>query len=179
MSRRRAPAYVAHIRNDLAFIVGQTEQSEAVDAAERRVLDLVGALAEFEQQAVDIRASRPKVERAPGGESGVRQASIERAREIVADRTKGSLPIAEWGPMCEGCGSGEFRIDGYCSCECREYHDDVDVEELGGIIDSLASALAEAERQRDEARYERDDEQAARITAEHRIRGHETRANRA
>lgn len=26
----------------------------------------------------------------------------------------------EWGPVCAGCGAQEFRIDGYCSIECRD-----------------------------------------------------------
>lgn len=75
-----------------------------------------------------------------------RPASIERAREIVTERTRGWVPIAEWGPKCAGCGADEYRVDGYCSCECRDYHDDEDVATLGETIDSLASALAEAER---------------------------------
>ena len=31
--------------------------------------------------------------------------------------------IEEWGPECVGCGADEYRIDGFCSCECRDRHD--------------------------------------------------------
>ena len=26
----------------------------------------------------------------------------------------------DWGPDCVRCGADEYRIDGYCSCECRD-----------------------------------------------------------
>lgn len=29
----------------------------------------------------------------------------------------------EWGPVCVGCGSDEFRIDGFCSIECRDRYE--------------------------------------------------------
>lgn len=31
-----------------------------------------------------------------------------------------ALPIEEWGPTCARCGSDEYRIDGYCTVECRD-----------------------------------------------------------
>jgi hypothetical protein len=28
--------------------------------------------------------------------------------------------LDEWGPVCHGCGDKEYRIDGFCSIECRD-----------------------------------------------------------
>jgi len=44
-------------------------------------------------------------------------------RALADEIGKGYLPISEWGPVCAGCGVDEFRIDGYCSIECRDWHD--------------------------------------------------------
>jgi hypothetical protein len=59
---------------------------------------------------------------------------------IVEKRTRGWLPLSEWGPTCHGCGADEFRIDGYCSIECRDHHDDENIA-------ALAASLAEREQQ--------------------------------
>lgn len=34
------------------------------------------------------------------------------------------LPLGEWGPACARCGGEEYRIDGYCSFECRDTQGD-------------------------------------------------------
>lgn len=28
--------------------------------------------------------------------------------------------LEEWGPVCAGCGNPEYRIDGYCTTDCRD-----------------------------------------------------------
>lgn len=64
-----------------------------------------------------------------------------KVREHAETRTRGYLPLRDWGPVCAGCGGGEFRLDGYCSLECRDYHSDEDFEdvlELLNIIEALS-----------------------------------------
>lgn len=61
-------------------------------------------------------------------------------REIVDERTLGWVPIEEWGPKCAGCGADEYRIDGYCSVDCRDYHDDFHIAELAPLIDIAEAA---------------------------------------
>jgi hypothetical protein len=56
----------------------------------------------------------------------------------LQERTKEWLPIGEWGPKCAGCGADEYRIDGYCSIECRDYYCD-DREDFRAVV-----ALVEA-----------------------------------
>ena len=46
----------------------------------------------------------------------------------------------EWGPKCAGCDGDEFRIDGFCSCECRDVH-----ELAADLLDSLASTNTKEE----------------------------------
>lgn len=53
---------------------------------------------------------------------------------IIEQRTAGHLPIDDWGPTCAGCGADEFRLDGYCSLECRDFHSDEGIEELGDAL---------------------------------------------
>lgn len=69
------------------------------------------------------------------------EAGIKAARETVDRvltewfgdrRPSGSLPRDEWGPDCAGCGNEEYRIDGYCSIECRDNH-----EVIGELLASL------------------------------------------
>ena len=69
------------------------------------------------------------------------EAGIKTAREAVDRvltewfgdrRPSGSLPRDEWGPDCAGCGNEEYRIDGYCSIECRDNH-----EVIGELLASL------------------------------------------
>ena len=64
----------------------------------------------------------------------------DRLAEIEA-RTRGWIPIAEWGPKCAGCGGDEFRLDGYCSLECRDFHSDEDIEWLLARVRELETAL--------------------------------------
>ena len=64
----------------------------------------------------------------------------------MRERTRGPLPLHEWGPKCAGCGVDEYRIDGYCSIECRDYHDDEDVELLLAERDEVRRRLAGLER---------------------------------
>ena len=75
-----------------------------------------------------------------GYEAGY-EAGIKTAREAVDRvltewfgdrRPSGSLPRDEWGPDCAGCGNEEYRIDGYCSIECRDNH-----EVIGELLASL------------------------------------------
>lgn len=60
----------------------------------------------------------------------------EREAEIRA-RPRTWVPLNEWGPKCAGCGGGEYRIDGFCSRECRDYHCDNDVIDLLTEIDRI------------------------------------------
>jgi hypothetical protein len=90
---------------------------------------------------------------------------------IIAKRTQGWLPRDDWGPRCAGCGAEEYRIDGYCSSECRDYHDDDDIRVLAKWIADLEAEnamhirarkhlyeLAEKKHVRAEAaEYERDE----------------------
>ena len=54
-----------------------------------------------------------------------RERAKARIEQAVRDEL-GNLPgpqprgLDEWGPVCAGCGDEEFRIDGYCSIECRD-----------------------------------------------------------
>lgn len=66
--------------------------------------------------------------------------SLQQLREEAQRRSHGYLPLGEWGPKCAGCGEEEFRIDGYCSIECRNYHD----EELAGPLLALVDAVEAA-----------------------------------
>lgn len=44
--------------------------------------------------------------------------------EWVGKQTKPPpLGRDEWGPTCAGCGADEYRIDGFCSCECRDRYE--------------------------------------------------------
>ncbi len=51
----------------------------------------------------------------------------ERVLAVLADEGINDAPaprsLDEWGPVCVGCGADEYRIDGFCSCECRDRHD--------------------------------------------------------
>lgn len=58
----------------------------------------------------------------------------DQVTDIIGRRTKNWLPLDQWGPICEGCGGDEFRIDGFCSIECRDYHCD---EEVGVLADYI------------------------------------------
>ncbi len=71
-------------------------------------------------------------------------------------RTRGSLPIDQWGPKCNGCGDDEFRIDGYCSIECRDYHSDGDVEELLAALEAVTKERDAAREERDSFKHDRD-----------------------
>lgn len=64
----------------------------------------------------------------------------------MRQRFKDWLPLAEWGPVCNGCGADEFRIDGYCSIECRDFHSDEDVRDLLSEIDRLRGMQAAVEQ---------------------------------
>jgi hypothetical protein len=55
------------------------------------------------------------------GVSVLSSEQMEDLRGWAESRTKDWLPIEAWGPKCEGCGADEYRIDGYCSIECRDY----------------------------------------------------------
>lgn len=90
----------------------------------------------------------------------------DRLREIEEKRTRGSLPIGEWGPTCAGCGGEEFRIDGYCSCECRDYHDD---EDIALFAAELASARAQLERANALLRHVVDAERIERLPGDHAV----------
>ena len=59
--------------------------------------------------------------------------------EQAKERSRGPLPIDEWGPKCAGCGADEYRIDGYCSVECRDYHDEELAEPFLALLDRLAA----------------------------------------
>lgn len=81
----------------------------------------------------DHRASRPKVERATEGDSGVRQASIERARRGLRAAHE-ALDGLHWREGDKRFVRDELVPDGLVA------------------LDEVEAALAEAERQRDEAR---------------------------
>jgi hypothetical protein len=63
--------------------------------------------------------------------------NVAELRQQASDRSRGYMPIDDWGPACVGCGQDEFCIDGYCSVECRDYHD----EELAPAVLELLRAL--------------------------------------
>lgn len=75
-----------------------------------------------------------------------RSPAVEERLAEIQQRCKGWIPIAEWGPVCAGCGGGEYRIDGYCSVECRDFHSDDDVEWLAQQLSTLRAELEQAER---------------------------------
>ncbi len=31
--------------------------------------------------------------------------------------------LEEWGSECAGCGEAEYRVDGFCSIECRDRYE--------------------------------------------------------
>ena len=72
----------------------------------------------------------------------------ERMSELL-QRTRGWIPRDQWGPVCAGCGGDgyelkrdhEFRIDGYCSIECRDFHSDEDVEYLLNAYRRLMASI--------------------------------------
>jgi hypothetical protein len=72
--------------------------------------------------------------------------SPEREAAIRA-RPREWMPLEKWGPVCAGCGAAEYRIDGYCSISCRDYHGDEDVIDL---LAELTHLRAEIERLRGE-----------------------------
>lgn len=62
-------------------------------------------------------------------------------RALADDVGRGHLPIDEWGPVCAGCGTDEFRIDGYCSFECRDWHDQQEYADLARWAADAADLL--------------------------------------
>ena len=66
----------------------------------------------------------------------------EIVQEIKERRCKDWLALDQWGPVCHGCGAEEFRIDGYCSIECRDFHSDDDIPILVAHIAALERQLA-------------------------------------
>jgi hypothetical protein len=49
----------------------------------------------------------------------------ERVEGVLSDwlgKQERPMPrgVEEWGPDCVGCGDDEYRIDGFCSIECRD-----------------------------------------------------------
>jgi hypothetical protein len=81
-------------------------------------------------------------------------------REQIRRRFLGPLPIAEWGPKCHGCGAVEFRIDGYCSVECRDYHDDDDVRDLFAELEQAELNIDHGQRLLEVERYNRQSAEA-------------------
>lgn len=66
--------------------------------------------------------------------------SLRDVKKQTRIRTRGWLPLSEWGPVCAGCGGDEFRLDGYCSLECRDYHSDEDMEVVLALVGALEAA---------------------------------------
>jgi len=45
------------------------------------------------------------------------------------------------GGVCLRCGADEFRIDGYCSCECRDKHElEIEIEKLREAVKLFLNA---------------------------------------
>lgn len=68
--------------------------------------------------------------------------STERLAEIACRRALQYVPLDDWGPVCAGCGAAEYRLDGFCSMRCRDFHCDEDVPELLAHVAALESELA-------------------------------------
>lgn len=61
----------------------------------------------------------------------------------VADRRPVPRSRDEWGPDCVRCGADEYRIDGYCSCECRDSDElEREILRLETELDEARAALA-------------------------------------
>lgn len=72
-------------------------------------------------QAVSAAVYQEAVERIK--ELEARLTAMEKAvRDELGDPAR-SQPRDEWGPACAGCGDTEYRIDGFCSCDCRDRHE--------------------------------------------------------
>lgn len=56
-------------------------------------------------------------------------------REQATKRVRGPLPFGGWGPRCVGCNADEYRVDGYCSVACRDYHDDDLARDVLALLD--------------------------------------------
>jgi len=89
-----------------------------------------GSLVVTSEVVEEIRRLRDEAQRAGDDTSDYIEARVRRdvqarAYSRVLALCEGGdvsewLPIEQWGPVCAGCGAGEFRIDGYCSIECRD-----------------------------------------------------------
>ena len=68
--------------------------------------------------------------------------AIERVEKVLTDSgiSLGPIPrgLSQWGPACANCGADEYRIDGYCSMECRDVH---------ALCHEILDALDEGEAQ--------------------------------
>lgn len=92
--------------------------------------DFERVLADFDDRgftkegAADVRGSEAFE---AGREAGLKGAKEKAEQILVGHLGKRKLirpkSVKEWGPVCAGCGADEYRIDGFCSIECRDATD--------------------------------------------------------
>ncbi len=72
--------------------------------------------------------------------------NAEQLRDEAERRSRGWLPLDKWGPVCAGCGADEYRLDGYCSLECRDFHSDDETAAVYALAADMADALEQISR---------------------------------
>lgn len=122
---------------------------EARKARDHRIDELTAEIDVRTRELGRTRAQRDSIaSRMKTVEKRVRelQNRISDALAVVdGEASGGPIPASrdQWGPVCASCGNEEYRVDGYCSVECRDRHEwateiraalDPDMEEAHGGV---------------------------------------------